>query len=264
MDVVEALVERNHRPVDDVADVRVRGDEAPGRRVGLVRGERVLDRLRDRVLVDVVILPDVAFGVQHRHFPVQVVARLVVLHVDHLAARAVVHLSAIGGHDVDPVVEICGAGAAAIVLVRLDRVPQRERDVERPGVRGVRGGVHPRRLGHFRGLPAGRGLRVARGQAQVARFVGRFDGFEPLHLLRAGVGRHGWRRGRRIDRADRPNWIGRWRRPFVQGRSGQTASHAEAKKDDERKQNGRQRALRRGQGLFGAVMLVHSDASPCG
>ena len=95
-----------HRPVDDLADVGVGRDEAAGGGVGLPVGKFVLDRLRDGVVVDVVVLPDVALGVEDRHFPVQVVAGGVVFDIDHLAARAGVDRRAVRRDHVDAVVEV--------------------------------------------------------------------------------------------------------------------------------------------------------------
>ena len=106
MDVVEAVAKGSHRPVHNVADVGVGWDKAAGGGVGLVLGKLVLDRLRDGVLVDVVVLPDEAIRVLDRHFPVQVVAGLVVFHIDHLPARAVEDIRAVGGDHVDAVVEV--------------------------------------------------------------------------------------------------------------------------------------------------------------
>ena len=90
VDVVVALTEGHHRPVDHVADVGVGGNEAAGGGVGQILVVLVVDGLRNRAYFDVMILPEIALRIAHRDLPVEVVAGGVVLDVDHLAARPVV------------------------------------------------------------------------------------------------------------------------------------------------------------------------------
>jgi len=215
VDVVEAFAERGDGPVDDIADVGIGCDEAAVYRVGLVLGEPVFDDLRDRVLVDVVVLPDVTFGVQDCDFPIKVVAWLVVLDVDDLAAGTVEDISAVRRHDVEPVVEVRLAGARVVVLVRLDGMAEGEGDIKRPGVGGVRGGRAFRGLERLSGFPVWQGQWVTGSEVRIGSLVLVLNVLQHLRFFRAQI-----RRERSLGE-------------IVCGRSGGGDSKDEGENDDE-------------------------------
>ncbi len=178
MDVVKALAKGDHRPVDDVADVRGRRDEAAVHRISQIFVVLVPDVLRDGLHVNVVELPEETVRVQDGDFPIAGVAGVVILNVDDLPAGVGEDFRAVRRAAVNAVMKV---RAAAVVLVGRDNVADGFQGAVVPGV--LREAVHLLRLGVGQ-------LQVVRPVVPLGVVVDRLavvGGGEPVGWLAGGL-----------------------------------------------------------------------------
>ena len=104
--MVKVVAKRPDWPGDDVAQKAVGRDESATHVVCLVGLIGSVNCWWNGIVIKMMILPDVAFGVEDGYLPVQVTTADVILNIHHLACHGRMHRCAIFRQDVDAVVKI--------------------------------------------------------------------------------------------------------------------------------------------------------------